>query len=179
MLHVKGMPVQQQTFCQRSWRAGVATAVAAWGLLALVPLAQAQKIQTVRLMQPQVRLGDEIQLLVSLQPTGSMIRCGLEVDFGNGDTRTLRVGENGESDLQQVVRYAYFNPGKYTLSLKGVLLVRGLKSALACEGKPFQQEVLVVDPAVEARERELAERERALAERERALAERERTSGKR
>ena len=79
--------------------------------------------------------------------------CGLRVDWGNGKSQPVRVGHDGDEGAPTSpikLSNTYNTPGKYNISVKGELLVRGLTgTALPCETKANSAEVVVIDPVAD------------------------------
>jgi hypothetical protein len=92
--------------------------------------------------------------------------CGLEISFGDGDVQAVRAGLNGAQDFPVKLTHSYANPGKYLVKAEGKTLIRGFKSASACQGSIQQRPITIVDAAAENAKAELARRERALAARQ-------------
>jgi hypothetical protein len=141
--------------------------------------AHAQTLTNVSVTPPSPKPGDTVVVKVDFRAPAGPSWCGLLLDFGNGKRRELRIGDNGSNELSQTVQVVYPNPGTYRLTASGSAVVRGLKSAPACDGSPLSQDVKIIDPEVdalrkEAATRELDDRERALQQREKALQEKER-----
>lgn len=62
--------------------------------------------------------------------------CGAEINLGDGKTQKKRL----EPKEQWQLEHAYNSDGKFTVTLSGVFVTRGLRSVTACE---LQQEVVV------------------------------------
>ena len=79
--------------------------------------------------------------------------CGLRVDWGNGKSQPVRVGHDGEEGAPTSpikLSNVYNSVGKYNITVKGELLIRGLTgTAMPCEVKTSATEVVVIDPANE------------------------------
>lgn len=110
--------------------------------------------------------------------------CGLEINWGDGQVDTVRVGHENNNQFPLQLSHTYQSPGKFNLKIVGKDISRGLRSASACEGLPQQTIVTVestqqkaeVDRAkaeADRRARELEEKEAELRKREEKL-ERER-----
>jgi hypothetical protein len=56
------------------------------------------------------------------------------VDFGNGISRDFRIGDNGTADLALRFAHRFPSPGVYSVRVTGKTVIRGLRSATACEG---------------------------------------------
>jgi hypothetical protein len=108
-------------------------------------LATAQEITSISLPSTSVDQNSEIVFTVQLQKIGATTWCGLQMNFGNGDTRMVRVGDKGEEDLSTRIAYQYPNAGTYTASVEGKLLIRGIKTATPCGGERQQITVTVID----------------------------------
>jgi hypothetical protein len=89
--------------------------------------------------------------------------CGLEISFGDGDTRTVRAGMNGAQDFPLKLTHSYANPGKYVVKVEGKSVIRGLKSAGACQGASKQLSLMIADEAADRVKEDMAKRERELA----------------
>ena len=80
--------------------------------------------------------------------------CGLRVDWGNGKTQPVRVGHDGDEGAPTSpikLSNTYNTAGKYNISVKGELLVRGLTgTAMPCEVKTSAAEVVVIDPVADS-----------------------------
>ncbi|MES2150991.1 MAG: hypothetical protein V4508_14525 [Pseudomonadota bacterium] len=153
-------------------------AIVSTALVAASGLAHGQSIVKASVSKPTVQIGEELSLVIEF-PQGVLSGwCGVRVDFGNGSSRDLRVGENGAADFPLRLAHRYPTPGSYTIRVTGQALSRGFRSAAACEGGERQVSVVVEDPVVkrlaeetrqrqaqieqyEARIRQLEERERA------------------
>ncbi len=131
----------------------------------------ATKISATRVSTTQTVPGTEISIQLEFELEGSETApwCGLQVDFGNGAGRSVRVGDNGAADAKMEVKYAYPGPGKFNIQVSGRSLVRGLKTAVACNGGPFTIPVTVVDPVAIQMQQQLEQSRRQLEENERAL----------
>ena len=132
----------------RVWQIGRSVPMLALACLGALPGAWAQQLASVEAEQQVVTIEDEAVLWVLLDARGGSVWCGLRIDFGNGATRDLRVGQNGEADLRSRIAYRYPSPGLYSVTVSGQALARGLRSAGACDGKPVSLNVRVVDSAV-------------------------------
>lgn len=123
------------------------------GVLMWSPAA-AQRLIDIQITGNRVDITQEAVFQVSLEKSGGPVWCGLRIDFGNGSRRDIRVGEKGEADLQLLVNYRYPNAGLYTVRLAGVGIIRGLKSASACEGAERVTQLRVTDLGLAAPDRQ-------------------------
>ena len=145
-------------FTPTTRRGVAASAGLAWLTLCLSALpVQAQQLVGLRLDRNRVVPGEiaELSIELNLPPNG---RCGVQVQFGDGDQRDI----NAERRLE--LQYKKFErPGRYVIRAVGRGLSRGLFSAEACAN---QQSVTidVLDPAAQANKD--AERETRLKQRE-------------
>lgn len=120
------------------------------GLLTPLTLA-AQTLVAARAPTPVAVPGQEIAFEIDLQRESGTPWCGLRVDFGNGQSREFRIGDNGASDLALKFAQRFPSPGVYTVRVSGKTLVRGLRTAAACGGGEKLVQVQVdVSPQVVA-----------------------------
>lgn len=139
------------------------TLLACLTMVALAPLAQAQEVVSVSAASDRGRINEDIAIQISLRSTGQTAYCGLRVDYGNGVGQDLRI-EN-EAGLTQTLQARYTNPGRFTITVKGRTLVRGLKTLAACTGERSFT-VNIADPAVEQMRQELERSRQEIKERE-------------
>jgi hypothetical protein len=118
------------------------TAVLFFALLTGIPVVvSAQRIATVNVAPPQLVPRQPIEISISFAGSTANLYCGLVVSFGDGNEREIRVAEK---DVPVRISHQYMAAGTYTISAKGKLLVRGLRTATACEGNPQLVQVAVV-----------------------------------
>jgi PKD domain len=137
----------------------------------------AQDISSFSSNSTSVDQNAEVVFSVQLQKQGPLAWCGLQFNFGNGESRLVRIGDNGDSDLSTNITYQYPNAGTYTASVEGKLIIRGLKSVIPCGGDVQQLVMTVMDAEtqrlreklsrVESDKRELEEKDRKVKEFER------------
>lgn len=98
----------------------------------------------------QTTPGAQVNFIIESAKAGpsSTLWCGVNIDFGNGSSADVRLGQNGDADLRFTQQHAYPNPGTYTATLTGKGLTRGLKSAIACVGPAQKVSIKVLDPDV-------------------------------
>ncbi|MGM9489708.1 hypothetical protein [Ideonella sp. YS5] len=119
-------------------------------LLLLPPAAWAQTLTKITVTPERASIGQEVTIQIDLRADDpSRNWCGVRLNFGEGDSKVLRV-EQLSFSRQKVFNAA----GTYTVSVHGELSQRGVLIASACNGGPLRQQVLVVDPVAEAKEHE-------------------------
>jgi hypothetical protein len=108
-------------------------------------LAFSQEILSFNVEPEKVVAGTEVVFRVNFAKTGTNtnVWCGLRLEFGDGESKNIRVGENGDKDLNFTYKYTYPNAGTYSASVVGVYLSRGLKSATGCSGNKRTYKVVV------------------------------------
>ena len=109
-----------------------------------------QSIKGVRASAEAVEAGSMAFVEVELAPVGGSVWCGLRIDFGNGTSRDIRVGDNDRADLNLRVPVQYASPGDYQVKVSGRQLARGLRSALPCEGEARSIVLRVLRPSAGA-----------------------------
>ena len=165
---------------QTTGRRGLAAGAGlAWLTLCLAALpAQAQQLVGLRLDRNRVVPAEFFELAIDLSlPPGG--RCGVQVQFGDGEQRDI----NAERRLELLYK-KFERPGRYTIRAVGQRLSRGLFSAEPC-GNQLSVTIDVIDTAAQAnrdyerdarlrqREVELERRAGALNAREDQLSQRE------
>ena len=136
-------------------------------LASLSGQAYAQEIIGFSASSKQVLASDEMTFTLRLAPSpGGINNCAVLVEFGNGESQNVRVNSSAnEPELRFTFNYKYSNPGNYTASAKGKLLVRGLNTLPGCGGEKTES-LVVVDPQVIKMRMELVRTQRELKERE-------------
>lgn len=103
---------------------------------------EAQEIKELRYSPSEVRVGSEMvfQVVMSYRPNTSLVWCSLEVDFGNGDTKKIRLGEDFSVKNTLTVPYTYTKPGEYVATVDGSFFIEGISKVPAppCEGRKQQ-----------------------------------------
>lgn len=128
-------------------------------LIGLSNLAVAQKIVSVTSANPNVALGEAVRVEIKLEKVTDAVNCGLLVDPGDGKARNIRIGQQkGEADLNYSVALTYDRPGNYVIQVEGKTFIRGLNTAISCDGNSQRLAVQVRDPEEDKRkaEQELA-----------------------
>jgi hypothetical protein len=113
--------------------------------LAVPHMLWAQQLVGFKAEKERVSIGEPVQLVLSLKQQRDLVWCGLHVDFGDGETRDVRVEQNPLTLTKQYHRAGYFMP-----KVEPKTLPRGLKTAWACDGNLQTASVQVVDPVAEA-----------------------------
>jgi hypothetical protein len=108
-------------------------------------LAFSQEIVSFNVEPEKVVEGTEAVFRVNLAKpfTNTNVWCGLRIEFGDGESKNIRVGENGDEDLNFTYKYTYSNVGTYSASVVGTYMSRGFKSATACTGNKRIYKVVV------------------------------------
>ena len=108
-------------------------------------LAFSQEILSFNVEPEKVVEGTETVFRVNFAKTvtNTNFWCGLRIDFGNGESKDIRVGENGDKDLNFTYKHSYSNAGTYNASVVGQYMSRGLRSAPACTGNKRIYKVVV------------------------------------
>ncbi len=135
----------------------------------------------------QLDMGAISELAISFeQGSSSAVWCGLSVRWGDGQEQTIRIGDDQFKNSPAIVPHTYTRAGQFRVDVEGRPMVRGLRSAAGCDGRPAPLDVTVVDKQaqleaqrqqaeqarLEAERRQQAEQERQRAEQSRLEAER-------
>lgn len=104
-----------------------------------------QEILSFSVQPEKVVVGTEAVFQVNFAKTvtNTNVWCGLRIEFGDGESKNIRVGENGDKDLNFTYKHTYHNTGTYNASVVGVFMSRGLKSAIGCTGNKRTYKVVV------------------------------------
>lgn len=154
----------------------------------LATSAWAQNIKSIEFRTgKQLDMGAISELAIAFdQGSGSAVWCGLSVRWGDGQEQTIRIGDDQFKNSPAIVPHTYTRAGQFRVDVEGRPMVRGLRSAAACDGRPAPLDVTVVDKQaqieaqrqqaeqarLEAERRQQAEQERQRAEQSRLEAER-------
>jgi serine protease Do len=107
-------------------------------------VALAQALTGVRVETPQGQPGRPVTILVDIDKAdNASISCGAVINFGDGNTRDLRI-EGATFPLR--VEHTYAAPGSFAVTVEGKTLFRGLRTASACSG-PVRSTVAQVGAA--------------------------------
>jgi hypothetical protein len=112
--------------------------------------ALAHEIKGFSVTPAQTTPGAQVSFIIETAKASpsSALWCGITIDFGNGSSADVRLGQNGDADLRYTQQFAYPSPGTYTATLSGKGLTRGLKSAIPCVGPAQKVTIKVLDPDV-------------------------------
>ncbi len=116
----------------------------------------------------QLDMGSISELVIQFdQSAGGTNWCGLLVRWGDGQEQTLRIGDDQFKTSPAIVPHTYTKAGNFRVDVEGRPMVRGLRSAVGCDGRPSPVDVVVVDKqaaAAAAAEAQRQEAERRLRE---------------
>ncbi len=116
----------------------------------------------------QLDMGSISELVIQFdQSPGGTNWCGLLVRWGDGQEQILRIGDDQFKTSPAIVPHTYTKAGSFRVDVEGRPLVRGLRSAVGCDGRPSPVDVTVVDKqaaAAAAAEVQRQEAERRLRE---------------
>lgn len=125
----------------------------AMGLCVQAAMAQAHKGESTEVVQQfkaslerrSLRSVSEVAQL-KLENTGGGFTCGVEVNWGDGQTDSLKVTA-GEPVLAE---HSYAKESNYVIGVSGKMFFRGLASALPCTGNNQASALLVGDSSANA-----------------------------
>jgi hypothetical protein len=136
----------------------------AWLVTVVSAGVHAQEIVHIRAEQAKLSPNTPIAIQVDFDLANLQnAYCGLEINFGDGNTQTIRAGMNGAQDFPLKLTHSYASPGKYVVKVEGKAVIRGLKSAVACQGSGRQLSLIIADEAAERAKQEVARKEQELA----------------
>jgi hypothetical protein len=137
-----------------------------WSLAFIPFVASAQLISGVQVRPGRAAVDEPVQITVDFRLGDAPPGCGLRLTLGDGSVRHMRADQ---TNMPLSISYRYPRGGEFTILAEGALFVRGLRTALACDGMKTAV-VSVVDVAAEreAAARKLESEARQRAERETA-----------
>ena len=95
-------------------------------------LANAQKIVGLSMDLPQIKSRAPVRLAVEFT-ANYPVWCGLQITWGDGETRDIRIGDDSFKSSPALIEHVYSGHGTTYVAVKGKFMQRGLKSARACE----------------------------------------------
>ena len=128
----------------------------------------------------QLEMGVISELVIAFEQANNSVNwCGLQVRWGDGQEQTLRIGDDQYKTSPALVPHTYTKAGNFRVDVEGRPMIRGLRSAVGCDGRPVPVDVVVVDKQAQAEAQRLeAERrlkdQQAEIERQKLDAERQR-----
>jgi hypothetical protein len=110
----------------------------------------------------QLEMGSISEMVIHFdQSAGGTNWCGLQVRWGDGSERSLRIGDDQFKTSPAIVPHTYTQAGNFRIEVEGRAMARGLKSAIACDGRPAPLSVAVVDKQAIAAAAAQAQRQEA------------------
>jgi hypothetical protein len=110
----------------------------------------------------QLEMGSISEMVIHFdQAAGGTNWCGLQVRWGDGNERSLRIGDDQFKTSPAIVPHTFTQAGNFRVEVEGRPMIRGLKSAMACDGRPAPLSVVVVDKQALAAAAAQAQRQEA------------------
>ena len=105
----------------------------------------ANKLNSAETNPDNPQVNQEYTIAFKFAVPDDAVRCGLQVEWGDGEVSKYRVGQGQDLSPPFKTSHVYKTPGKMQLNVKGAFIARGLNSVGGCEGG-LQGVVDVVDP---------------------------------
>jgi len=105
----------------------------------------ANKISSVENKPDNPQIDQEISLTFKFSAPDEAVRCGIQVDWGDGDSSKFRVGPDQDLKPPYQITHTYKSAGKMQVVVKGVTIFRGLNTVAGCEAN-LQGPITVIDP---------------------------------
>ena len=105
-------------------------------------LAIGQEFKALSLENPNPNIQSDTVLVISILPSEPNY-CGLRVEWGDGSGQDYRLERSGSEPIRLNKRYSRI--GDFTISVKGKLMIRGLKTAASCKGQDLALTIKVID----------------------------------
>ena len=110
----------------------------------------ANKVISIESKPSRPLINQEMILAFKFEGPNDSVKCGIQIDWGDGKNTKLRFGSAGDVKPPFEVKHTYSTAGKAQVSIQGVTIFRGLNSIGGCEAN-FNGAVTIVDPVEEAR----------------------------
>lgn len=101
-----------------------------------------QEFKSLSLENSNPNIQSDTVLVISILPSEPNY-CGLRVEWGDGSGQDYRLERSGSEPIKLTKRYSRI--GDFTISVKGKLLIRGLKTAASCKGQDLALSIKVID----------------------------------
>ena len=108
-------------------------------------------------------IDQEFNMTLKFDVPNESIRCGLKVDWGDGEVSKFKVGIDQDLKPPFQLTHVYKKTGKVNISVSGATIFRGLNTVGSCDGS-LQGVLTVIDPV----EQERLAQEKAAADAEKA-----------
>jgi hypothetical protein len=97
------------------------------------------------------------ELSVEFKENKPQVWCGASIDWGDGVKQDIRLGDEGLKTSPLTFSHTYTLSGTFNISVQGKTLVRGLATAIGCDGSPPITRVSVIDvEALKAQQQQAA-----------------------
>jgi hypothetical protein len=104
-----------------------------------------------RVTSSDPRTGQPLEIIIQRPKDNG--RCAVEVNYGDGESKSLRIDDEKESVSDF---HTYKNAGTYQLAVISKAQVRGLKTAYGCIGPGIKTQIVVKDGGVRAANRDVS-----------------------
>jgi hypothetical protein len=101
-----------------------------------------QEFKSLSLENSNPNIQSDTVLVISILPSEPNF-CGIRVEWGDGSGQDYKLERSGSEPIKLTKRYN--RAGDFTISVKGRLLIRGLKTAGACKGQDLNLQIKVID----------------------------------
>lgn len=105
----------------------------------------ANKVTAVDNKPDSPQVDQEIILTFKFSVPDEAIRCGVQIDWGDGESSKYRVGPDQDIKPPYQVTHTYRSAGKMQVAVKGVTIFRGLNTVTGCDAN-LQGPITVIDP---------------------------------
>ena len=106
--------------------------------------AYAQQMGDLQLSSSKISPGQSISMALAVDFSNAKTPlCAIEVNYGDGNSETLRVEQSMLRNNQLPLQHTYHNEGNYTLRIEGRTMFRGFKTAMACQGPSLVRSLTV------------------------------------
>jgi hypothetical protein len=108
-------------------------------------IAASQELKSLNLKLNRVAMNSPTELSIEFKENRPQVWCGASIDWGDGVKQDIRIGDEGFKTSPLNLSHSYSLSGTFNISIQGKTLVRGLGTAVGCDGSPPITRVTVVD----------------------------------
>ncbi len=101
-----------------------------------------QEFKSLSLENSNPNIQSDTVLVIGILPSEPNF-CGIRVEWGDGSGQDYKLERSGSEPIKLTKRYNRI--GDFTISVKGKLLIRGLKTAGSCKGQDLNLLIKVID----------------------------------
>lgn len=120
-------------------------------------IAASQELSSLSLKANRIAMNSPSELSIEFKENKPQVWCGASIDWGDGVKQDIRIGDDGLKTSPVKLSHSYSLSGTFNISVQGKTIIRGLGTAVSCDGSPPIARVTVIDvEAVKAQQLQAA-----------------------